>query len=355
MINFDMHCHLLLPDLFWPERDFADIYRELHTPALERLLAKGRWQAASPADEEGAAASESAETWLCQRFGVETQSDWPAAPFSLLADGGEPGSHHWLRADPVHLQLEGGRLVLANSDAFSLSQAEADSLAASLNAHFSGDGLAFDALRPHRWYLRLAKAPLLNTTALTRAAGRRIDGLLPRGADAALWHARLNEIQMLLHGHAVNERREAAGAPPINSVWLWGAGCIAHALPAAFNAVWSDDPFAAGLAHAARVAARALPARAAELLGASSSAGVNLILLDGLRTPARYGDAHAWRTCLEQLERDWISPLLDALKQDRIGMLSLHGFGPAGAVSVETARGDLRRFWRRVKPLAAYA
>ena len=36
-------------------------------------------------------------------------------------------------------------------------------------------------------------------------------------------------------------------------------------------------------------------------------------------------------------------------------MLSLHGLGPKGTLSVETTRGDLRRFWRRVKPLASYA
>jgi hypothetical protein len=36
MIDFGMHCHLLLRDLFWSDRDFRDIYRELDTPALER-------------------------------------------------------------------------------------------------------------------------------------------------------------------------------------------------------------------------------------------------------------------------------------------------------------------------------
>ncbi|MDP1952402.1 MAG: phosphoglycerate mutase, partial [Betaproteobacteria bacterium] len=96
-----MHCHLLLPDLFWPDREFPDIYRGLAAPALERLLGKGRrHQADVPAG------AQSAEEWLCARFGVERQGDLPIAPFCLLADGGEPGTHHWLRADPVHLRLE---------------------------------------------------------------------------------------------------------------------------------------------------------------------------------------------------------------------------------------------------------
>ena len=346
MINLTMHCHLLLPDLFWPERDKRDLYRGIATPALERLLAKGRHEADVAA---------SAEAWLCRRFELDAQGEIPAAPYCLLADGGQPGEHYWLRADPVHLRLEGGRLVLADSGAFPVSQQEAENLTDSLNAHFAGDGLVFYPLRPDRWYLRVAQAPALETTPLAQAAGRSIDALLPRGTDGASWQARLNEIQMLLHGHAVNQQREAAGELAINSVWLWGGGGLSGPLPEAFHAVWSGDPFAAGLARAARVVARELPGDAAELLRAGSGTGVALILLDRLRAAAQYGDAQGWREALLQLERDWFAPLLDALRQERIGMLSLHALGPAGVLAVEVAHGDLRRFWRRVKPLADYA
>ena len=346
MINFNMHCHLLLPDLFWPERDSLDIYRGVATPALERLLAKGRRRS-----EEATA---SAAAWLCHHFDLDPQDGVPAAPYCLLADGGEPGQHYWLRADPVHLRVESGKLVLADSGVFPVSQQEAGHLADSLNAHFSADGLMFYPLRPDRWYLRLPQAPALETTPLAQAAGRSIDPLLPRGADAAAWHARLNEVQMLLHSHAVNEGREAAGGLAINSVWLWGGGSMREGMTTQFNAVWSKDPFAAGLAQAARVAARDLPEDAGKLLLAGADSGVNLVLLDQLRAPAQYGDAHGWREGLRQLERDWIAPLLEALRLGRIGMLSLHAFGPADALSVEVARGDLRRFWRRAKPLADY-
>jgi hypothetical protein len=346
MINFGMHCQLLLPDLFWPDREFRDIYRELDTPALDQLLGKGRRRHA----EAG-----STEAWLCAHFNVDKHGDWPVAPYCLLADGGEPGEHHWLRADPVHLKLEGNRLVLADSGVFSLSQQEAESLSDSLNAHFSADGLTFYPLRPERWYLRVERVPALETTALPEASGRSIDDLLPRGADASAWRARLNEVQMLLHGHAVNEERESAGKVPINSVWLWGGGKLSNAVSAPFAAVWSRDPFAAGLAQAAHIAARNLPDGAADLLRASASEGVNLILLDRLRGAAQYGDAHGWRDGLQQLERDWFAPLLQALRRERIGMLSLHALGPGGVISAEVTRGDLRRFWRRVRPLADFA
>ena len=113
-------------------------------------------------------------------------------------------------------------------------------------------------------------------------------------------------------------------------------------------------PSRAGLALAARVAARALPADAAELLRAGAGSGVNLILLDQLRAAAQYGDAHGWRQALQQLERDWFAPLLEALRREHVGMLSLDAPGPAGGLSVEVTRGDLPRFWRRLRPLADY-
>jgi hypothetical protein len=346
MIRFGMHCQLLVPDLFWPERDYRDIYRDLKLPALERLLAKGRRQHAE---------ARSSEAWLCEQFSVDRQADWPAAPYCLLADGGNPGTQHWMRADPVHLKFEGNRLVLADSGVFSVSQQESESLTDGLNAHFSDDGLMFYPLRPERWYLRAERSPALETTALPEAAGRSVDDLLPRGADAASWRARLNDVQMLLHGHAVNVERESAGKMSVNSIWLWGGGQLQSTLSAPFNAVWSKDALALGLAKAARIAARNLPDGAADLLHASASEGVSLIVLNGLRAAAQYGDADGWRKGLLRLEHDWFAPMLEALRRGRVGMVSLHALGSEGVLSAEVTRGDLRRFWRRVKPLADIA
>ena len=47
--------------------------------------------------------------------------------------------------------------------------------------------------------------------------------------------------------------------------------------------------------------------------------------------------------------------LLGALRAGRAGMVTLHVPDGAEEVSFETIRGDLRRFWRRAKPLEHYA
>jgi hypothetical protein len=54
---------------------------------------------------------------------------------------------------------------------------------------------------------------------------------------------------------------------------------------------------------------------------------------------------------LDALEQRWFAPLLAALREGRIGMLSVHI--PDAGESWETTRTDLRRFWRRPRPLAA--
>jgi hypothetical protein len=55
------------------------------------------------------------------------------------------------------------------------------------------------------------------------------------------------------------------------------------------------------------------------------------------------------------LERDWLAPLLEALRRSRIGMVTLHLPGAGAALETETVRSDLRHFWRRRRPVAEFA
>ena len=318
-----MHVQLFAPGFF--DRAAASAAR---LPAAETLIAKGRRRTAD---------YESPEAWLCARFGVERQRDWPVAPYGLLGDGGAPGDHYWLRADPVQLIVDRDRLVLG--DAVRLSREEAESLAAALDAHFAGE-MAIHPMRPDRWYARLPAAPDLVTVAPSRARGASVEPNLPGGADARRFRALVNEAQMLLHEHPVNAAREARGEPPANSLWLWGGGTIARSQPT-FRQVLTDDPLARGLAQAAGIAAAPLPGDAAAWLAHAPGEG-GVLAVPGDRAPA-------------ELERDWLAPLLAALRASRIGMVTLHLPGEASVLEVETVRADLRHFWRRRRPVAESA
>lgn len=315
-----MHLRLLLTGFAAPPDA-----QERH-PALETLLARGR-RTSEPWT--------SLEQWLIEGFGIERQADWPSAPFALRGDGGNPGEAFWVHADPLHLAAGNTQVAASGGDALAITREEAEAFAETINTHFAG-ALRLFPLRPGRWYARLDAPPEGAAAPLARVLAR---GIEVSGADqgALGWHALMNEIQMLLFEHPLNRAREARGAPAINGVWLWGGGRALPALAGPLTAVLSDSALAAGLAAAAGVRGSPLPAAAAALLDAAP-AGVTLAIHENT-------DAAA-------LERDWMAPLAAALSRGIIGMVTLHLAAGGELLSVENTRTDLRRIWRRRRPLA---
>lgn len=322
-----MHCELVVPGLFGT----GDAPR---LPALELLLARGRRELRD---------ASSTEQWMCEAFGLGEPA-LPAGALTVLGFGGNPGADAWIRADPVHLRVMHDRLVVVPAEALELSPEEARALCDGLSAHFAG--MAFSAFEPRRWCARLAIGIAVDSGPALESAGREVR---PPAQAAAI----LNEMQMALHAHPVNAAREARGEPPVNSVWLWGGGRATEAR-CPWRSVAADDPALTGAARLAGGPARTLPRAAAEWLERLPQDGRHLAFLDALRVPLALAPETV-PAALAALERDWFAPLLAALRSGRIGMLTLHAPDGPQAVSCETIRGDLRRFWRRPRSLAHYA
>ena len=98
---------------------------------------------------------------------------------------------------------------------------------------------------------------------------------------------------------------------------------------------------------------RPLPASATEWLERAPLEGRHLVVLDSLRSVLALGGPKQHADRLATLEARWFAPLLEALRSDRVGMVSVHACDSGR--SYETVRTDLRRFWRRARPLVAYA
>jgi hypothetical protein len=328
-------------------------------PALALLLARARRTAMLASD---------ADRWWLQVFGVEAQHDYPAAAYARRGESAQAGEGHrgaddapWMRVDPVHLKLERDQLVLLDDEALQLSADEAQALAASVAAHFH-DHFSLEVLASARWYAR-PRAPTRIRSVSTRAVrGRGIAAWMPQGEDAVLWHSVMNEAQMLLHDHPVNEAREARGALPVNSLWFWGAGRHRPLSPRPAQSAFGNDPLLRGLAREAGMSAAGLPLDATQWLASAPQNGIAWFALDALSAAADYGDSARWLTQLARLERDWFAPLLAALRSGRIGMITLDipvmddgGESAVQSLRCEVSSLDLKRFWRRVKPLAAIA
>lgn len=324
---------LIVPYLFPPTRLREAAAPDLRLPSFETLLARGRL---------GACGAAGIEALVCDELGIARQQDYPVAPISLLADGGEPGEHYWLRADPVHLRVMRDRIVLAGSSELALTQDEADALVASIHAHF-GDAFRLLALHPERWYLRVNPKSQLRTTPISLAIGCNIDPLLPQGDAAAALRAQLNELQMLLFDHPVNQAREARGALPVNSVWLWGGGSLPQRPQSSLRLYTAD----ATLSALGRFAGAQVAPPPAEFVAALLDANT-LIVLDHLQAAGQYGDALAWREALIALERDWFAPLREYLRGHAA---PIRICDPVGGQALQFNRGDIWKIWRRRRPI----
>jgi hypothetical protein len=333
-----MNVHLAIPDLLWPHREPPSGTASGRLVALEQLFARGRRAHVSATN---------LEQWLIGAW----HAAGGAAAYALLADGGEPGDGIWVRADPCHLRVDRAELTLVDTSLFDLSREDAEALVESLNRHFAHRGLAFCPMLPERWYVRVDALEPIESPPLAAVRGKPVEAQ----ERVASWHALTNEIQMLLHEHPVNQAREGRGELTVNSIWFSGGGRLIAPAAKPFRRVRANNPLAAGLARASATAMLPLPGSGGEWLRASASEGVELIVLDSLSAPLSYGDQATWRDRVAALDRDWLAPLLDALRAGRIGMLTLHAIGSDRTIDVEATRQDLRYFWRRAKPLSTYA
>src|SRR5439155_20021684 len=136
-------------------------------------------------------------------------------------------------------------------------------------------------------------------------------------------HQLLNESQMVLHSHAVNEAREARGEPAVNSVWFWGGGRAPRVATKHWHSVSADEPLALGLARAAAMRYRTLPGSATAWLDRAPEDGRHLIVLDALRAPLALSVTGEYQQASALLERDWVASVLSVLRDVRVGWLSL--------------------------------
>lgn len=325
-----MHLTLLVPGLLWPREILRDTTFDLPLPALSTLLGRGRRSPLAGVD-----------AWLAQAFGLPMPL--PAAPLRLLGEGGIAGDAEWLCLDPVHLRISERAAVVDAPANLALRPEEDAALRESLRPLIEGELIA---PVPGHWYLRLPTPVAIETLPLDRAVGRPAAPDLPGGPDGPRWRRLLAEVQPVLHAHAVNRRREDAGLPTVNSLWPWGAGRLPASARHCFDHVLADEPTLRGLAIAAGIETRPLPARFGPAHGAALGRFGHLVM------PAAGFDATAWRAALTAFEDEWLRPALAALRSGACRQLTLIADGDGRAFEVTATRHDLWRFWRKPLPLA---
>ncbi|MDX1656573.1 MAG: hypothetical protein R3310_15300, partial [Candidatus Competibacteraceae bacterium] len=181
--------------------------------------------------------------------------------------------------------------------------------------------------------------------------GKNINPRLPFGPDAGRWKTLLTEVQMLMHSASINLKREAKGLPAANSVWFWGLGRLPDKATSPALGIYADESLARGLARLAASPLNPLPEDALQWREAAQGEDSALVVLDQIRYPVLEDDPFAWSESLAALERDWLAPLLELLGQGELKTLYLYG---CDGWRFRIDAGDLKRFWRRLRPLPQY-
>jgi hypothetical protein len=303
----------------------------LRLPAAEWLIARG---------ERSLEPTSSWREWLLGDAGLGSNllERFPAGPCAHAAWTGGAARGTWACATPVHLLTAIDHLQLAEPVPLPLEAEEAAALLVSLEAHLAGTGFRLHSFPARGW---LCECPAeLACTAVEPATviGQNLRDLLPGGRDAARVRALVNELQMLLHEHAVNERRALRGAPTVNSLWLWGFGAAGEPRAQARGALLTDDTWLAGLwrLHGGEVGSP-------EDLGAHLRRGTTALRV-ALAPANGAGNLH---DRLVAMDESLLAPARAALIDGTVQCLSLH----TGRTVFAMTRHARLRFWRRSRPL----
>ena len=336
---------LVIPGLFGFS---GDARREPETPspsarALETLLCRS---------ERSESGGTEYERLIFSMLGVSPprNADLPVAAVTRALDLGVIDNGWWLRADPVHLRPDRDRLILFDTQTVPLTLDEANRLTAELSEAYAGHGWLLKSPRPGRWYLKPPRAARIITTPLPRVVGKDIHPYLPQGRDGKAWHTLLNEIQILLHTTAVNTEREQRGELPINSVWFWGSGRLPSISQVEWAHLYSEEPISLALARLSETPSSARPADFSDWLRQARRPGAYLAVLEQVRGNVQYGQEREWVEFVERLDRDWMAPAFRALKTREVHKLTI--CSEIGAYRIGGL--EIRRWWRRRRPLAEY-
>lgn len=349
------HLDILLPFSLPPAPLSGDLLKELnHLPAFATLTSRTTFIRAQPRREEfeGFHRALPHEIWLSRRFGLEKalqqSGSPPIAPALMQTFGLKVETGLWFVLQPVHIHIARDHLVLTDPRQLMLSEQQARVLFNIAKPLFEEVNLDLIYGNPDIWFVRADAWAGLQTSTPDAASGHNIDIWMPKGPMERNWRKIQNEVQMHWFNHSINEEREANRLKPVNSLWIWGGAFTGTEQtdvrpPVGFNFSGWPQAFQQYMPQHKNAA------NPDELFTPESENG--LLLLDTLLEPALSEDWGSWLNRMQQLETDWIVPLMKALKQGKLDSLSLILTHDSRLLQLTTTRSSLKKFW--IKPTLA--
>ena len=330
---------LLGPDVPLEELSGAEWPDTIQTESLCKLLTSASSKNIQPLPK----ISIEARILDCLGLSLSADAELPIAYYRAINH--EINEQSIMCLDPVHIQIDRDEAVLVANESLTLSKDEALQFITDLNQHFQQDGLTIHYHNEHQWLMTGDIS--VDTFPLSDVMFRNMNEHQATGRDAMKWRSIINEVQMLLHAHPVNERREQQGTIAVNSLWVWGGGQPGqHSTN--IDLIYANDLLIIDIARAIKVDCKAVPD------GLDSNALLDhktLLILTEQMHAVRQNDVFAWFDYLHLLDTKVIRPLIDMLKNGTLEEFVIL----SDTVSIKITKNDLKnkfwRFWKRARTL----
>lgn len=331
--------HLVLPGLFdLPLSELAPELLAEQLPGLNRILR----QANTTPNQ-----AFTIDAVLQQVLDLPTLRGSPAHGLPLAqgcASSGAEKASRLLLFQAVHLQpdLHSAIIVPIQNNSDNLDDISIiindlkDLFKVDFDIDFVADGLFLMTLKE-------LEAPTLYPHILS-VLGKPANPYIEQSRDNLPWYKLLNEIQMFMHQHPVNQERGRSGRLPVNSLWFWGGGSLPQQYAA--NLAWCcDDPTLNRFAESLGLTTLGL-GELAELGASSDAVCIDLRLLELLKT----GIATELDQLLLDIEASLLTPLLNIVDKKRKRLRLRAGF----EFDFELTPVAGLKFWRRPQTLATW-
>lgn len=237
---------------------------------------------------------------LLRQFEQPIAADLPLAALRFPGETAICADLCYLHPDRDFLRLFHRDLQVSDNEARQLQASLAELL-----DEFHGQWLTFSA---KHWGLRLPALPTLQFQPIDALEGQSISDKLPAGEDQNSWRRLLNEIQMTLFDHPVNQQREADGKLPVNAVWFHGAAPLA--IRSNWQTVFGNDVLLKQLAKLTQI-------KVLEKMDFAALNGRSLFVLPPIDTNAD------WQNQLQHLEQQLFKPLWQQLRYLKLNEIQL--------------------------------
>ena len=300
----------------------ASAVTQLADPGLRGWLARGTLNRSESPSE------------LLQRILAVLGRSYPEDGLAALRMWGQTGDRPtvWIAAaDPVYLEPRLDHLCLHALGPEQLPDGQLGGLLDYLQDRLAGSERYGFARIGSQGYIR-ADRPIQTAQSPAYVVDQQLPNeFMPTGDQTGTYHALRGEVEMALHDHDINLRRQSEGLPPVNSLWLWGGGYAPEKETVPHPPLFSSDPLLKGYWLSKTGVVADWPGTIDECLDASVAGFVAKPILR---------DAKHLEQCLQELRT--------ALNNNRLSALTLI-FGRQ--YSLHLRKADQWKVWRRKSEL----